>query len=182
MPACACAKSRAAQCRSSARKSAWAATSRACLSCMMVAGPSCRTTSPSKRPQPPYPGGPSCCPCSSHRQGTRHGPQFDKSFFHLHPPGPRDIQAQVRTLWLRLDSLRGRVQRLSDSVLPSLNENQRLSTTSYRAGEIGLLQLLVVNRQLVDARRDYLDALAEFVQTRIALEQAAGEPNNAGAK
>jgi cobalt-zinc-cadmium efflux system outer membrane protein len=86
----------------------------------------------------------------------------------------RDIQAQVRTLWLRLDSLRSRVRRLSDSVLPSLNENQRLSTTSYRAGEIGLLQLLVVNRQLLDARRDYLDALAEFAQTRVALEQAAG--------
>ena len=94
----------------------------------------------------------------------------------------RDIQAQVRTLWVRLDSLRSRVKRLSDSVLPSLNENQRLSTSSYRAGEIGLLQLLVVNRQLVDARRDYLDALAEFVQTRIALEQAAGGLTNAGAK
>lgn len=86
----------------------------------------------------------------------------------------RDIQAQVRTLWLRLESLRTRVKRLADSVLPSLNENQRLSTTAYRAGEIGLLQLLVVNRQLVDARRDYLDALAEYVQTRISLEQAAG--------
>ena len=94
----------------------------------------------------------------------------------------RDIQAQVRTLWLRLDSLRARVKRLSDSVMPSLTENQRLSTASYRAGEIGLLQLLVVNRQLVDARRDYLDALAEFVQTRIALEQAAGGLTNAGAK
>jgi cobalt-zinc-cadmium efflux system outer membrane protein len=94
----------------------------------------------------------------------------------------RDIQAQVRTLWLRLDSLRARVKRLSDSVLPSLTENRRLSTASYRAGEIGLLQLLVVNRQLVDARRDYLDALAEFVQTRIALEQAAGGSVNAGAK
>lgn len=86
----------------------------------------------------------------------------------------RDIQAQIRALWLRLDSLRARVKRLADSVLPSLNENQRLSTTSYRAGEIGLLQLLLVNRQLLDARRDYLDALAEFVQTRVALEQAAG--------
>jgi cobalt-zinc-cadmium efflux system outer membrane protein len=94
----------------------------------------------------------------------------------------RDIQAQVRTRWLRLESLRARVKRLSDSVLPSLNENQRLSTSSYRAGEIGLLQLLVVNRQLVDARRDYLDALAEFVQTRIALEQAAGGPTDAGVK
>lgn len=93
----------------------------------------------------------------------------------------RDIQAQVRTLWLRLDSLRARVQRLSDSVLPSLTENRRLSITSYREGEIGLLQLLVVNRQVLDARRDYLDALAEFVQTRIALEQAAGGSANVGA-
>lgn len=88
----------------------------------------------------------------------------------------RDIPAQIRALWLRMNSLRARADRLAGSVLPSLNENQRLSTASYRAGEIGLLQLLVVNRQLVDARRDYLDATAEFVQTRIALEQAAGWP------
>lgn len=94
----------------------------------------------------------------------------------------RDIQAQIRALWLRLESLRTRVKRLSDSVLPRLNDNQRLSTASYRAGEIGLLQLLVVNRQLVDARRDYLDALAEFVQTRIVLEQTAGGPTNVVAK
>lgn len=86
----------------------------------------------------------------------------------------RDVQAQVRALWLRLDSLRARVSRLSESVLPRLDENRRLSTSSYQAGEIGLLQLLLVNRQLLDARRDYLDALAEFVQTRIALEEAAG--------
>lgn len=86
----------------------------------------------------------------------------------------RNINAQVRTLWQRLGSLRERVKRLIESVHPALEENRRLSTTAYRAGEIGLLQLLVVNRQLLDARRDYLDAVGEFVQTRIALEQAAG--------
>ena len=86
----------------------------------------------------------------------------------------RDASAKVRELWQRLDSLRARVQRLTESVLPSLDENQRLSTVSYRAGELGLLQLLIVNRQLLDARRDYLDAVTEFIQTRIALEQAAG--------
>ncbi|WP_066709557.1 TolC family protein [Curvibacter delicatus] len=86
----------------------------------------------------------------------------------------RNINAQVRTLWQRLDSLRERVKRLTESVYPALDENRRLSTTAYRAGEIGLLQLLLVNRQLLDARRDYLDAVGEFVQTRIALEQAAG--------
>ncbi|MFZ5456978.1 MAG: TolC family protein [Pseudomonadota bacterium] len=89
----------------------------------------------------------------------------------------RDVDAQVRTLWQRLSSLQARVKRLTDSVLPALNDNRRLSTTAYRAGEVGLLQLLLVNRQVLDARRDYLDALGEFVQTRIALEQAAGWPS-----
>lgn len=86
----------------------------------------------------------------------------------------RDAEAQIRALWQKLESLRIRAKRLTESVLPRLDENKQLSTTSFRAGEIGLLQLVVVNRQLIDARRDYLDAIAEFMQTRIALEQAAG--------
>jgi cobalt-zinc-cadmium efflux system outer membrane protein len=88
----------------------------------------------------------------------------------------RDVTAQVRTLWQRLDSLRARVERLNNSVLPTLDENRRLSSTAYWAGEIGLLQLLLVNRQLLDARRDYVDAVGEFIQTRVTLEQAAGWP------
>ena len=88
----------------------------------------------------------------------------------------RDVMAQVNALWQRMDSLQGRVKRLAESVLPALDENRRLSSTAYRAGEIGLLQLLLVNRQLLDARRDYLDAIGDFIQTRIALEQTAGWP------
>lgn len=86
----------------------------------------------------------------------------------------RDIEALVRSLWLRLESLQLRVDRLNAAVLPKLDENQRLSQISYRTGELGLMQLLLVNRQLLDGRRDYLDAIAEYAQTRIELEQAAG--------
>lgn len=86
----------------------------------------------------------------------------------------RDGEAQVRALWTRLMSVEARLQRLSGTVLASLDENLSLSTKAYRAGEIGILQLVVVNRQVLDARRDYLEALAGFVQARIALEQAAG--------
>lgn len=86
----------------------------------------------------------------------------------------RDVESQVRATWLRLESLQARVNRLTESVLPSLEENQRLSTVSFRAGELGLLQLLLVNRQLLDGRRDYYDAVADLHQTRIALEEAAG--------
>lgn len=86
----------------------------------------------------------------------------------------RDVRAQVTALWERLENLQGRVKRLTESVLPGLEENQRLSVTAFRAGEIGLLQLLIVNRQVLDGQRDLLDARTELRFTRIALEAAAG--------
>ncbi len=94
----------------------------------------------------------------------------------------RDTSAQVQALWVKIESLRTRVKRLEDVVLPNLDLNQTLSTKSYRAGEIGLLQLIVVNRQALDARRDLLDARAEFRLTTIALEAAAGWNNEANSK
>lgn len=88
----------------------------------------------------------------------------------------RDARANVQALWSRLASLETRVRRLQESVLPSLEDNQQLSLRSRQAGQIGLLELIVVNRQGLDARRDLIEALAEFQSTRIALELAAGWP------
>jgi cobalt-zinc-cadmium efflux system outer membrane protein len=90
--------------------------------------------------------------------------------------GIRDTQAQVQALWLRLQSLKDRVGRLQDRVLPALLDNQQLSVKSQRAGQIGLLELIVVNRQALDARRDLIDALIDYQSTRLALELAAGWP------
>ena len=96
----------------------------------------------------------------------------------------RNGEAAIRELWQRLVSLEARLGRLASAVLPKLDENFNLSTKAYRAGEIGILQLVLVNRQALDARRDFLEALGEFTQARIALEQAAGvhglEPPAAG--
>ena len=86
----------------------------------------------------------------------------------------RDVRAQVTALWQKLQSLSARVERLRGSVLPALDDNQRLSAKAHQTGEIGLLQLIVVNRQALDARRDALEALTDFQLTRIALELAAG--------
>lgn len=86
----------------------------------------------------------------------------------------RDARAQVLALWKRWENLKTRVKRLSESVLPSLEENQHLSSVSFRAGEIGLLQLLLVNRQVLDVQRDLLDARTELRLTQVTLEAAAG--------
>lgn len=86
----------------------------------------------------------------------------------------RDAQAHVRRLWNRLDSQRERVARLQRTLGPASLDNQQLATKSRQAGQIGLLDQLLVNRQALDAERDLNDALAELHITRIELENAAG--------
>ena len=86
----------------------------------------------------------------------------------------RDVRAQVLALWEQFTNLKARVRRLNESVLPVLEENQHLSSISFRAGEIGLLQLLLVNRQVLDGQQDLLDARTELRLTQTALEAAAG--------
>ncbi len=88
--------------------------------------------------------------------------------------GARDAQAQVRRLWGRLDSQRERVQRLQRAVVSTSADNQQLAAKSRQAGQIGLLDQLLVNRQSLDAERELNDALAEYHATRIELEHAAG--------
>ncbi|MBH2008672.1 MAG: TolC family protein [Xanthomonadaceae bacterium] len=88
----------------------------------------------------------------------------------------RDTRANISALWMKLNSLDARVRRLQESVLPALDDNQTLSLKSQRAGQIGLLEMIVVNRQALDARRDLIDALTEYHATRVALELAAGWP------
>ncbi|PZP54443.1 MAG: TolC family protein, partial [Azospira oryzae] len=54
--------------------------------------------------------------------------------------------------------------------------NLRLSRTAFSAGEIGLVEILRVNRQVLDVRRDLIDALIQLHLTRVDLEQSAGWP------
>jgi cobalt-zinc-cadmium efflux system outer membrane protein len=86
----------------------------------------------------------------------------------------RGASAQVIALWQQQESLRSRLTRLEQSVLPNLEENLSLSRKSYEEGEIGITQLLLVNRQTLDARRDVLDARTDLRLTKLALETAAG--------
>ena len=55
-----------------------------------------------------------------------------------------------------------------------LAENITLASESFRSGKIGLLVFNTVRRDLVDARLDYLDALADVAERRYALQLAIG--------
>lgn len=88
----------------------------------------------------------------------------------------RALDGTVRSLWRQQQDLVQRVERLRQTMLPSVVENQQLSLKALQAGEIGLGQYLLVRRQVLDAQRDLLDATAELLQTRTELEAAAGWP------
>lgn len=87
----------------------------------------------------------------------------------------RNGKADVVVLWQKRQSLQKRVVALQTSILPVLEENQRLSMTSLRAGEISLVQLLLVNRQMLDGRRDLIEAQTELRMAAIALALASGQ-------
>ena len=94
----------------------------------------------------------------------------------------RDAEMRVRQLWSRLASQRGRIQRLERVLVPASTDNQQLSAKSREAGQIGLLDQLIVNRQAIDAERDLIDLLAEMQTTRIELEYAAGWPQQGSSR
>lgn len=86
----------------------------------------------------------------------------------------RDAEAALTALWTRSRDLAARVATLRTTVLPALAENQSLSQRALREGEIGLVQQIVVNRQLLDGRRDLLEAMTDLRLARIALRLASG--------
>ena len=96
--------------------------------------------------------------------------------------GLRDTEVRVRQLWSRLTSQRERIQRLQRVLMPASTDNQQLSAKSREAGQIGLLDQLIVNRQAIDAERDLIDLLAEMHTTRIELEYAAGWTHQGNAR
>lgn len=91
--------------------------------------------------------------------------------------GERDIGAGVIAQWTRYEQLMSRANRLRSAVLPPLEDNLRLSRIAFQEGEINLPELLLVNRQVLDGRRDMLEVETEVRLALIALERAAGWSN-----
>lgn len=88
--------------------------------------------------------------------------------------GARDTAARVHAQWLKVTSLRDRIARTQSRVLPTLLRDEELGHKSLNAGQISLLEQIVVTRQTIDARRDLLDAQLAYHEARLDLEAAAG--------
>jgi outer membrane protein, heavy metal efflux system len=63
---------------------------------------------------------------------------------------------------------------LERDVLPGLEDNERLARRSFEVGELSLPDLLVIRREFLDTRLQYIDALADAAVASIDWQMAAG--------
>jgi cobalt-zinc-cadmium efflux system outer membrane protein len=86
----------------------------------------------------------------------------------------RTIEAEVRGAIASHDALRAAVAEYERTVLPLVEENERLALESYEVGQIGLADLLLVRREALDARRAYIDQLLAMRLAEVELRARAG--------
>jgi cobalt-zinc-cadmium efflux system outer membrane protein len=81
------------------------------------------------------------------------------------------VQAALAVHDLRLAAVRelaANADRLAD--------NEALARRSYEVGQIGLTEFLLLRREGLDARRQWLASLLELAQARAELDSLAGSP------
>jgi cobalt-zinc-cadmium efflux system outer membrane protein len=86
----------------------------------------------------------------------------------------RAAEMEVRGRYGALAKQLAAAQELQRTALPALEDNELLALKSFEAGEIDLGELLLIRREILEARLAYLDRLLDATLTRFELEAAAG--------
>ena len=83
------------------------------------------------------------------------------------------VRAEVRAAYDAYSRRLAAVRVLEADAIPGLDENEALAARSFDVGQLGLPELLLIRRELIDTRSDYLDALLEAALARIDLDASA---------
>jgi cobalt-zinc-cadmium efflux system outer membrane protein len=83
------------------------------------------------------------------------------------------VQLEVRAAFDAYNRRLAAVRVLEAEAIPGLDENEQLTTRSFEVGQLGLPELLLIRREFLDTRSQYLDALLEAALARIDLDASA---------
>ena len=85
----------------------------------------------------------------------------------------RRIRIEVQTAFDAYDRRVQAVRVLQEQALAGLDENETLTARSFEVGQLGLAELLLIRREILDTRFQYLDTLLEAALARIELHASA---------
>jgi outer membrane protein, heavy metal efflux system len=84
------------------------------------------------------------------------------------------VQIEVRAAFDAYNRRLAAIRALEADAIPGLDENEQLSTRSFEVGQLGLPDLLLIRREILETRFQYLEALLEAALARIDLDASAG--------
>jgi len=84
------------------------------------------------------------------------------------------VQAEVRAAFDAYGRRLSAIRVLESDAIPGLDENEQLTTRSFDVGQLGLPDLLLIRREILETRFQYLDALLEAALAQIDLDASAG--------
>ena len=85
----------------------------------------------------------------------------------------RRTQTEVRTAFDTLSHRLAALDVLEKEILPGVGENEALTARSFEVGQLGLPDLLLIRREILDTRFQHLDALLEAALARLDLDASA---------
>jgi outer membrane protein, heavy metal efflux system len=93
----------------------------------------------------------------------------------------RRVRQEVLLALARLETAREAARAYDAEVVTAVKESFTLTTQAYQAGKIGLVELLLIRRSALEARRGEVEALAELAEAEAELVRALGgeQPNEA---
>jgi cobalt-zinc-cadmium efflux system outer membrane protein len=83
------------------------------------------------------------------------------------------VQMEVRAAFEAYERRLAAVRVLEADAIPGLDENERLTSRSFEVGQLGLPDLLLIRREILETRVQYVDALLEAALARIDLDASA---------
>ena len=83
------------------------------------------------------------------------------------------IRVELETALAAYEKRVAAVRILEAEALPGLDENDALMARSFEVGQIGLRDLLLIRRELLDTRAQYLTTLLEAALARVEIDAAA---------
>ena len=83
------------------------------------------------------------------------------------------VQMEVRAAFDAYNRRLAAVRVLETDAIPGLDENETLTTRSFEVGQLGLPELLLIRREILDTRSQYLDSLLEAALARIDVDASA---------
>jgi outer membrane protein, heavy metal efflux system len=83
------------------------------------------------------------------------------------------VRLEVKSAFRAYNRRLAAVRVLETEAIPGLDENETLTARSFEVGQLGMSELLLIRREILDTRSQYLDALLEAALARIDLDASA---------